>query len=140
VFPRRRALFVVKEKMMDWRSVLSTFVQVFLTALAPVIASMLAAWLLQQYKLTRAKLAPEQLRWLDQVAVFAVLAAEQSNLAGLVTEKRDYAFGLVEKQLAQYGYKFDADTIYAAIEKAVFEQLNRFKDVEQKPLISRFDG
>lgn len=113
---------------MDWKEVLSTFVTVFLTALAPVLASIVTAWVLQQYKLVRARMSKSQLEWLDMVASFAVLAAEQAKVANLVGEKRDYAIAIVEAQLAKYGYTFDVDVIEAAIEKAVFEELNRYKN------------
>jgi len=112
---------------MDWKTVLSEFVQVFLMALAPILAGIFTAWAVQQFKLAKGKLTQEQLYWLELVANTAVKAAEQAKLGGYISDKREYAFELIEQQLKQYGYTFDLDVIYAAIEAAVMDEFNRAK-------------
>jgi hypothetical protein len=113
---------------MEWETVLSTFAMQFLLAIAPVLASLAAAWALAKARTAWAELREKQAPtawWIEQVASMAVKAAEQANVAGLVKEKRDYAFALIEKRLAANGYTLDIDLIYAAIEAAVLDEFNR---------------
>ena len=57
----------------------------------------------------------------------AVRAAEQAGAAGLIHDKRAYAFNVAEKWLKARGVTLDIDLIYAAIEAAVYKEFNESK-------------
>ncbi len=108
-------------------SFLSSFVQELLLAFAPVVAGLIAAFLVAQIKIALAKLKTfrpdvyEQMIW---VVGTAVKAAEQAGAAGLIKEKKSYALDYVQKWLAEKGWKIDVALIDSAIEAAVYEQIN----------------
>lgn len=113
---------------MDWQDVLSSFATQILVYLMPVLASLVAAWLIAKVKLAWQETKtnkPELVFFLEQFARMAVRAAEQSGAAGLIVDKRKYAFEIVEKMLLEKGWKIDLDVIYAAIEAAVLEEFNK---------------
>jgi hypothetical protein len=95
-----------------------------LLAVLPLLAVALAGWLVAQGKLAwvRAKeYAPNLMGALAEAAAFAVQAAEQSKLAGLIVDKKAEALTVAELYLQSLGFKVDLHLIDAAIEKAVFE-------------------
>ena len=115
---------------MDWTNVLSVFAQQFLLALAPIVASLLAAWVFAKARLAWAELKADHgdyAYWLELVAGMAVKAAEQAKMSDLIVDKREYAFEIIERWLSQKGVTLDVDIIYAAIEAAVLEEFNRHK-------------
>jgi aminopeptidase N len=116
----------------DWKEVLSTFSMQFVLSLAPVLASLLTAWVLAKVRAAYADLkagenakAGEMLYYLEYAARIAVRAAEQAGMAGLIADKRKYAFDVIEKALASRGFVVDIDIIYAAIEAAVMQEFNK---------------
>jgi hypothetical protein len=115
--------------------VLSVFAQKFLEAALPVLASLLAAWLVAKIRQAWSQLSakdPELAYWLSSGADMAVNAAEQAQLAGLISDKKIYALGVLEKYLAEHGVKLDLVVMSAAIEAAVWTEINRDKAVAEK--------
>lgn len=62
-----------------------------------------------------------------KVTRLAIAAAEQAGAANLINDKKKYALNIAEKWLSDAGIKIDLDLISAAIEAAVFDELNRNK-------------
>lgn len=107
---------------------LSVFAEGVLLAIAPVLASMVAAWLIAKIKEAWAKARAAAGEWvwvLDALAEKAVNAAEQANMAGLIQDKKEYAMEIVAKFLADQGLTINIALIDAAIEAAVLEQFNK---------------
>ncbi len=108
-------------------SFLASFIQELLLAFAPVIAALVAGFLIAQIKLLMEKIKAqrpdvyEQMIW---VVSTAVKAAEQAGAAGLITEKKQYALDYVQNWLTEKGLKIDVSLISAAIEAAVYEEIN----------------
>lgn len=113
---------------MDWKDVFSSFAMQILLYLMPVVASLVAAWVFAKAKAAWNQFKQEQptlVDYLEEFAVFAVHAAEQAGMGGLIKDKREYAFQVIEKLLAEKGIKVDVDLIYAAVEKAVLDEFNK---------------
>ena len=116
----------------------SVFVEGILLAIAPVLATMVAAWVLAQAKLAWSKLkqVSGDYSWaLDVAAEMAVKAAEQSEIAGYIKEKKEFALELAERYLTNMGFKIDIALIDAAIEAAVldlFDNENRLQENQEK--------
>jgi uncharacterized metal-binding protein len=105
---------------MDWNKL----AQDLLTLVLPLVAVALVGWLGTQAKLVLAKAknyAPDLFTALEEAAIIAVKAAEQSKLAGLIDDKKAYALTIAENFLETKGLKVDLHLIDAAIEKAVGE-------------------
>lgn len=108
----------------------SEFLQSLLIAILPVLASMLVAVLGAQFKLLWAKAKsynPDMTDMLEWAARIAVHAAEQAGAAELITDKKAYALDVAEKWLATKGLQIDLDLLDAAIEAAVYEEINKDK-------------
>lgn len=106
------------------------FLQNILMAFAPVLASLLAAVLVAQAKMLWARAKqynPDVTDALEWAARMAVKAAEQAGAADLIADKKAYALDVAEKWLAAKGLTIDLDLLDAAIEAAVFEELNANK-------------
>ena len=123
--------------------IISKFLESFLLALAPVLASLVAAWLALKIKELWASFSegnPDVAMYVQEAAAMAVKAAEQANLAGLIQDKKTYALGLAESWLkATYKLTIDLDLIAAAIEAAVLDHAKEFERVaeirENKPVL-----
>lgn len=114
--------------MTDVLPVLSKFAEVFLTALAPVLATLVATWLVAKLRVAWAEFKefqPDVAFHLEQAAEFAVYAAEQAKVGKLIEDKKVYALGVAEKYLAAKGFTVDLDLIAAAIEAAVLQEFNQ---------------
>lgn len=117
--------------MIDWNAILETVLKVIISVALPVLLKLALDWLrIQKTKLEESM--DSETRYLIKEAVrIAVLAAEQSNLAGLIGEeykgRKDYALAMAEKWLAPYGITIDLDVLAAMIEAAVMEEFNRDK-------------
>jgi hypothetical protein len=108
----------------------SKFAEVVLVGLLPVLAVFVIRWVKVQIDHVLAKIEAEKPELFDQlewVAALAVRAAEEAKFAGLVEEKRKYAFDVIKKFLEEGGYPINVDLIYAAIEAAVLKEFNREK-------------
>ena len=76
----------------------------------------------------RARTTDQQFTLLQDIAGFAVKAAEQAGLSGRVTDKKASAINIVQQYLTQYGITgVTAEQIDAAIESAVLSQFNLYK-------------
>ena len=110
---------------------LSRFLADLLSALLPVVASALAAWLIAQARLlwTRARVEqPAAVEVAEYLARLAVRAAEQAGAAQLIASKRDYALTLLEEWLETRGIRLDAHALAGLIEAAVYQEINRGKE------------
>ena len=108
----------------------SGLLQNLIMAFVPVLASMLTAWLIAQTRLVWQKFRNAQPDITDQVewaARTAVSAAEQAGAAKLIEDKREYAIGVADMWLNSKGLKVDIEMIEAAIEAAVWSEINQNK-------------
>ncbi|NMC54980.1 MAG: hypothetical protein GYA48_15240 [Chloroflexi bacterium] len=115
---------------MKFEAFLSEFVQQLLLYILPILAAALASWLIVQVSKGLAELKavrPDVYRDLMWVAKGVVQAAEQSGAAGLITDKKKYAINIAEKWLATKGWNIDLDLIDAAVEQAVWDEINKYK-------------
>jgi hypothetical protein len=108
---------------------LSELAQSVLLAIAPIIASALAAWLIGMARAAWAKAKQtvgDEWAWaLDEGAKIAVRAAEQLKLAEIIEDKKDYAVATLQAYLDERGLKVDLAVLEAAIEAAVLSEFNR---------------
>ena len=111
---------------MDWNKILETIIMVLVPILIPVLVAYLAA--LTRKTWAQAKQAqPDLTYYLEQAASFAIAAAEQLKLAGIITDKKLYALQVAEDYLTAKGVTIDLHLIDAAIEAAVWHELNQPK-------------
>ncbi len=116
-----------------WNEVLAKFVEAFLYALAPIVATFVTGWVLTKWQKARQELqaANSDLYYvLEEIAGIAVKAAEQAGLNGWVSDKKSYALEIAEQLLLVRGFKIDLDPIAAAIEAAVYEEFNKHKTAD----------
>jgi hypothetical protein len=106
----------------DWSGLLSTCIQAVALVALPLLAKYAVSWMTAQReyleKQARAY-APDEMDILIEAARMAVGAAEQSKLAGLVEDKKQYAIGVVEQWLSTKGFVVDLHLIEAEIERQV---------------------
>lgn len=115
---------------MEINVILSSVLQSVLEFILPILFVSLAGFLVAKAKETWAKAKdwnPSATGLLEQSVKVAVLAAEQAGAAGLISDKRAYAFSVAEKWLKARGVTVDIDLIYAAIEAAVWDEFNKDK-------------
>lgn len=120
---------------------LSSFVQNLLLAIAPFLASLVAAWLIAKTREAWAKAKeaePDLVDTLRWIAKQAVIAAEQAGAASEFGGKKNYAIGVAEKYLEAKGINVDLDLISAAIEAAVWTEFNEGCE-KDKPKPTGFD-
>ena len=107
---------------------LSEFVQAFLMASIPPLAGMLAAWLLGHVRKVWQQVKDNAGDWvwlLDEAARIAVRAAEQMELAEIISDKKQYAVATVDAFLKEKGFNVDLSLIEAAIEAAVLREFGK---------------
>lgn len=115
---------------MEFSDVIWKFIESFLVAIIPVFIPLLAAWLLPKAIGAWAKLKEESKidPWiLEQIVSLAVKAAEQSQLGGLITDKKAYALDFATLWLKERGIKLDLALLDGAIEAAVLDEFNKNK-------------
>jgi len=112
-----------------WQDLLSAFVEIFLKAVLPSLATALAGLLLalvmKGINWLKSKLDLNTQFILNEAVKAAVLAAEQVHLGDVLIDKKDYALDYATKWLASRGYKIDLAIVADAIEAAVMDQFNR---------------
>lgn len=118
--------------MVDWSLILQQVIDALFVALQSILMVVLPAVAVAVVRLSWAKASelwakveekkPTLADVLEQAAVFAVKAAEQADIAGLVHTKKGYALGIAQEWLEAQGIDIDLNLIDAAIEKAVAEQ------------------
>ena len=112
--------------------ILSSMLQSVLAYILPILAVSLVSFLIAKAKEAWEKAKdwnPSVTRLLEESVHVAVQAAEQAGAAGLITDKRAYAFDVAEKWLKARGVSIDIDLIYAAIEAAVYQEFNKPKEI-----------
>lgn len=113
--------------MVDWMDVLNKVIVAILGLIAVPIGTMVGYWLKKQIDKVTAEIQaaqPDVFDLLQKFAVSAVQAAEQSGLLETGEAKKEFAIAQVEKWLNQFGIDVDLDQVDAAIEAAVFAELN----------------
>jgi len=106
---------------------LSQFLQLLAVPAAVVIAGALVVvvynLIVAVGKSIKAKTSPEAFATFQGIVAFAVQAAEQAGLIGLISnigqEKKRYAIDYIEGQLKAIGLNIDVDVIATAIEGAI---------------------
>jgi len=121
-----------------WKDVLSIFAEQFMSVVLPVLVSALAVLAVAKIKQVvaniKSKLSEEMAWALDEAVVAAVNAAEQANLAGFITDKKEYAIDVAQEWLEFRGFKIDLAVIVAKIEAAVWTELNRSNPLKNESL------
>lgn len=113
--------------------IVSTFAQSVLELVLPILVVFVVAWVrakimeAKEWAIVNGK--ERELLALETIAGLAVQAAEQGNLAGYVEDKKIYAYNLVESYLKERGIAINLGLIDAAIEAAVWAELNSGKAV-----------
>ena len=100
----------------------SALLQNLLMAFAPVLASLVAAWLIAQIKLiwAKAKAArPDVIDTLEWAARTAVAAAEQAGAAQLIDDKKEYAMAVADAWLRAKGLDLDLDMPHRRLDRRV---------------------
>lgn len=121
----------------QFMEVFSKFAETVLIGILPVLAALVAAWLAQKIKEVRKKIAeenPEVGYWLELAAELAVKAAEQSELAGFIGDKKAWAVSEATRYLQAHGIVIDVESIEMAIEAAVWDEFNKDNPVKNKNL------
>ena len=116
-----------------WIEFLSNVVESVLLAFAPVLAGLIASWLIAKVKTIWAEFKASQAipsYVLEEIARIVVLAAEQMKLAELIENKKDYAIQTAAEWLEAQGYKINLSAIEAAIEAAVMTEFNKPAEAE----------
>lgn len=107
---------------------LSAFLQPFLMIVLPPLAALLAGLALQGIRWIQAKIkneSPKAYEILSFIVGAAVMAAEQAEIAGLISEKKEFALQFAQERLKLYGLTLDTKLIMDEIEKAVYENINQ---------------
>lgn len=106
--------------MIDWGNILTAMLLALIGATVPALIKLLLAEATR--RLAQAKeYQPQLTDWIVMSAEFAVKAAEQSGLAGLIEDKKQYALSVAEAWLETKGIRVDLHLLDAAIEKAVLD-------------------
>jgi hypothetical protein len=110
--------------MIDWNVILSNVLEAVLILVLPAVAVAITRWLWAQASIiwhTIEQSRPGLADVLAQVSAFAVAAAEQAGIGGLIDDKKKYALEIAEKWLAENNITIDLELVSAAIEVAVSE-------------------
>lgn len=113
-----------------WKEFLSVFAENLLLAFAPILASLVVAWVLAKVRTAWAEFKSQQAGAafvIEQIAEIVVRAAEQMEVAGLIEDKKDYAVQTATEWLEAQGYKINLAAIEAAIEAKVLEHFPKTK-------------
>ena len=110
--------------------------QKMLVAILPIVASAVVGLLYTMIRAKWAEFKGNQPQWgyaIEQAASLAIKAAEQAGAAGYVDDKKKYALDVAERWLKLNRVPIDLDLIDAAIEAAVFKELNQDKSKAKSP-------
>ena len=111
-----------------WYKLIENILLAFLPVLASLAAGALFAWLRKTWAQFKAE-KPDVAWILEQAASMAVAAAEQAGAAGYITDKKNYALDMAQAYLDAQGIKINLDLLDAAIEAAVFNEINKGKAI-----------
>lgn len=110
--------------MEPFLDILEQALQYLLSALLPILVVFVIKWVKAKTDAALAELEENSpsIHWLlTEAADMAVKAAEQLGLSGVIEDKREYAFQIVQAYLDAKDIDIDVELIYAAIEAAVIE-------------------
>lgn len=109
---------------MDWIQIgqdfLSGLIMLLLNLLVPILVTALVTWVVKKWQEFKAD-QPDVADALSLIMPLFVEAAEQSKLAGFISDKKDYALSLAQEWLKSRGWKLDLVLIEGLIEQAVHE-------------------
>ena len=109
--------------------ILSDLLQAVVIAAIPVLVPFVVKFLVAQANLMLAKardMEPDLMFVLEEAAIIAVRAAEQSSLAGFIEDKKAFALEQAQLYLDAKGMKnINLSLIEAAIEAAVWQEFNK---------------
>jgi len=109
------------------------FLEALMLALLPLLVSLLVGQVVRVGQDLTGKLKARNAEAYGMVrfaAMAAVKAAEQANLGGLIEEKKAYAIDYVERYIEKaYGVKVDVEVISQAIEAAVYDEFNKYRNL-----------
>jgi hypothetical protein len=114
-----------------WYKLLQDVLVLAVTAIAPALFALIVV-------IIRNKLADLKVKYpdysyiLEQAAKFAIQAAEQADFAGLIKDKKEYALSIAQKYLDDHKVKIQLDVIDAAIESAIYAEMNKDRIAEVK--------
>lgn len=121
-FPRKG----VTMNGIDWGKIIQTVLEAVLALALPVVVGYVATWLRAQRAALLAKLSDREREILLQAVEIAVRAAEQSGLAGYISDvaesKKRFALEAAERYLANFGLVMDLDVLSDMIESEVRRQ------------------
>ena len=111
--------------MNEFVDLLQACVASLLLALSPVLVGFVVAWVKLQVDLAMQRLKenkPNFAEALRQAALLAVQAAEQAGAAGVIEDKKQYAFQIAQQWLDDAGWdEINLDVLEAAIEAEVLQ-------------------
>ena len=114
-----------------WYKLLQDVVVLAVSAIAPALFALIVVLIRKKFAEFK-NLYPDYGYLIEQAASFAVKAAEQSNFAGLIEDKKEYAIGVAQEYLNAHKVKIDVAVIEAAIESAIYSEMNKERIAEVK--------
>lgn len=115
----------------DIGEVLQLIIQIIITVLLPVVLTYVGVAVRAWWIKIKAQIPAEQYAFASTLVSQLVLAAEQSGLAGILSNeaqaKKAWVIERAEAELAKMGIKMDLETISDLIEAAVKAELNKDK-------------
>lgn len=119
----------------DVGEVLQLVIQVVITVLLPVLLAFSIGAMRSWWVKIKAQIPAEQYAFASSIISQLVLAAEQSGLAGIISnesqEKKQWVIQRAEEELAKVGIILDLNTIADMIEAAVKSELNKSKELPE---------
>ena len=112
----------------DWNVITGEIMTQILKIVLPVVVGLIIKWAAELYLKIKAE-RPDLAPIIDFAASTAVYAAEGIYGPGEGQKKLEYAIEAVRAILQEYGLQLDITVISDAIEAAVFENLNRYRDM-----------
>lgn len=110
-----------------WGELLEQMLLMFLPVIAAFVVGLLYALLRKTW--AEFKEAQPDIAWaVERAASMAVKAAEQAGAAGYIEDKKSYAMQIADEWLKSKGMDFDLNLLDAAIEAAVYDEINRQKE------------
>lgn len=110
--------------------VLFTALNITLQTLLPVLVAAVASYVAVQVRAAWERIKQSQddsvIGHIEWAVSVAINAAEQAGIAGLIKDKKEYALHVAQTILGNKGIKIDVISLEAAIEAAVYKELNKY--------------
>ena len=107
-----------------WVTLLQQILVIALPTLATALTALVGAWILQKSREIGKNISVQEMQSIKWAVSIAVNAAEQANLAKLITDKKQYAIDLSQKYLAKQGIPVDVSLLEGLVEAAVKAEIN----------------